>query len=307
MWLWALLWGNGRAEIQRNVGGDAIALWPIHPSRCATGVNDNDAITHRVFTDAGYVDLADRDVLHVIGMSTNGVSGLSVVAQARESLGLAVAAQEYGAHFYANDTAPRAAIQVPEEMGEEAYKRLKRQWEQKYGGENRHRIPILEQGATVQAYGMPNNDAQFLETRVFQTLEIARWFNVPPHKLGELTHATFSNIEHQQIEYVEDTVTPWAVDMEEECDRKLFRPSERGTMFCEFQLDGLLRGDSKTRNEVRQIQRQSGIINADEWRQSENMNPQPDGTGQVYWRPANFVPADTPAGAFERRATPNGD
>jgi hypothetical protein len=132
---------------------------------------------------------------------------------------------------------------------------------------------VLENGIDVHTIGMPNEDAQFLETRSFGIADVARWFNIPPHKLKDLSRATFSNIEHQSLEYVGDTIIPHFVDFEEACEDKLLRDDERDRYFCEFNAEGLLRGDQQSRYAAYQTGINAGFMSRNEARRRENMNP----------------------------------
>lgn len=140
--------------------------------------------------------------------------------------------------------------------------------------------------------GMPPEHAQFLETRSFQVSEIARLFRVPPHMIGDVERSTSwgTGIEQQATGFLVFTIRPWLVRWEQVLNWDLF--GDRSPFFAEFLVDGLLRGDSASRATALQIQRQNGIINADEWREIENLNPQPDGQGKAYLVPLNMVPAD---------------
>jgi hypothetical protein len=139
---------------------------------------------------------------------------------------------------------------------------------------------------------VPPNDAQFLETRQFQVEEICRWFRVPPHKVQHLLRSTFSNIEHQSIEFVTDTIRPWLVRLEQEANRKLLRPREQETVYTENLVDALLRGDAQSRSAALQVQFQHGAITVDEWRAIENRNPIEGGDGKKHFVPLNMTPID---------------
>lgn len=290
---WAMSWGNGRAEIERNGLGEAINLWPIHPSRAYTLRKPDGRIVHEVYNDDGSVDtLEDFDVLHTWGFSRDGVTGISVVGLIREALGIAVAAEEYSARFYRNNAQPTVVLEHPKTLSDPAQERIKKNWVKTFSGKERFGTFVAEEDMKVRVLGVPQKDAQFIESRVFDIQQFCRVLNIPPHKLAELSHATFSNIEHQAIEAVGDAYMPWAIDLEEEADRKLFTEAERDAgRYTEFLVDGLLRGDSKTRSEMFKVQREWGIINADEWRAKENMNAQPDGQGEVFLVPMNMAPA----------------
>ena len=287
---WKLLWGNARAEIVRNAQGQVVSLWPIHPSRVWTERNADGEVIHVVHNaDGRTVTLEDSQVLHFRGLSKDGLNGISIIGSARQSMGMTVAAEEYGSKFFANNARPGLALKVPGNLSEPAKDRLVASVSEKVGGENLGKPMVLEEGMDLITFSMPNTDAQFMELRVHQVIEICRWFNVQPHKLKELSPSIKSNIEQQAQEFVGDTLMPHLIDFEEECDRKLFTDVEREDHFCEFLMDALLRADSVSRQESLEIQRRNGIINADGWLTKENMNVQPDGIGKFYWMPVNYT------------------
>lgn len=303
---WAVLWGNGRAEIQRSRDGSRTVLNPIHPSRAKTETRADGSVWHLIRNDDGtWSELPDRDVLHIQGLSEDGVNGISLIGIARRSLGLTVSAEEYGTRFFDNNARPSVVLKHPGKLDEEAEKFLKRSWGTAFGGRGQHGTAVLEENMDVVTLGMPNEDAQFLETRGFQIIELARWFNVPPHKLKDLIRATFSNIVEQSLEFVGETILPWAKEWEQEVDRKLFTEEERERFFAEFLLDALLRADPKSRNEAFEIQRRNGILNADGWRARENMNPIGGPVGEMYIVESNMTNAKTLAAGIdpERRGT----
>ena len=140
---------------------------------------------------------------------------------------------------------------------------------------------------------MPNNEAQFLETRKFQVNEICRIFRVPPHMIGDLDRATFSNIEHQSISFAVHTIRPWLVRIEQAMNRALFADSEKGRFYVQFNLDGLMRGDYKSRMEGYAIARQNGWMSANDIRELENLNPLSDEDGgNVYLVNGNMIPVN---------------
>lgn len=212
---------------------------------------------------------------------------------AREAIGMALATEEYGARFFGNGAKPGGVLEHPGKLSKEAQDRLRTSWNEMHQGlSKQHRIAILEEGMSYKQIGIPPEDAQFLETRKFQLNEIARIFRIPPHLVGDLERATFSNVEQQSIDFVVHTIRPWLVRWEQAIKLKLFTPTERRRFFAEFVADGLLRGDIKSRYEAYAIGRQNGWLSADDIRELENMNPLPDDTGKVYLVPLNMVPAD---------------
>ena len=287
------LWGNAYCEIETNGAGRPIALWPLRPDRMAEVRRTGDGLVYLYeLPDGKKVTLAGERVFHVRGLSMDGVIGYSPIATTRQAVALGIAAEEFGARFFGNDARPGGVLQHPGVLGDEAHSRLQGSWESRHGGLARsHRVAILEEGMTYQQIGIPPEDAQFLETRKFQAEEIARMFGVPAHKIGLLDRATFSNIEHQSIEFVTDTVRPWAVQWEQAILARLLSRAERERYFAEFLVDGLLRGDTATRFSAYAMARQNGWMSANDIRELENMNPV-DG-GDVYLVPLNMVPAES--------------
>jgi HK97 family phage portal protein len=233
--------------------------------------------------------LQSYEILHIPALSTNGYSGISPVRAHMHSIGLGMAATEFGATFFGNGSNLAGVLEHPGKISDEAIDRLREQWHSKYGGvDNSHKTAVLADGIKYNRIGVPPNEAQFLETRQFQIEDIARIYNVPPHKIKHLHRSTYNNIEQQNIEFAQDTIRPWVKKIEEELDRKLFRTDERGKYFTRFNIDGLLRGDYKTRMEGHYRMFQMGAINPDEIRKLEGMPPRPDGKGDQYYVPVNM-------------------
>lgn len=289
-----LLWGNGYAEIERNGAGEVTALWPLRPDRTFPRRMENGKLVYVARADKGpEVVLQPFDVLHVLGYTYDGLRGLSPVALHRETLGLSSATQDYGARFFGNDARPGGVLQSPGVMNKQARDRLKEGWEEAHRGSTQSgRVAVLEQGVTWQTIGMPNEDAQFLQTRVFQLSEIARIFDIPLHKLAELSHATFSNIEHQAIEYIMEAVMPWACAWEEEIERKCLNPADQDRLYVEHNLDGQMRGDMESRYKSYQIAIQTGMRSPDDVGELENWNPQPNDQGKTYWMLGTLRPVE---------------
>jgi HK97 family phage portal protein len=284
------LWGNAYCEIVADGSGRVLELWPLRPDRMQVLRENGNLIYKYSLPSGGTVLLRNDQVMHIRAFGTDGVLGLSPIALARQAVGLSLATEEFGARFFGNGARPGIVLQHPGRLSEEAVRRLRMSWEDRHQGlSNAHRIAILEEGMSVAQVGIPPEDAQFLETRRFQVTEIARIFRVPPHMLADLERATFSNIEHQSIEFVTHTVRPWLVRWEQAINRDLILPRERGRYFAEFLVDGLLRGDIESRYRAYSIARQNGWLSANDIRELENMNPI-DGGG-VYLIPMNMVPA----------------
>jgi HK97 family phage portal protein len=277
--------GNAYA-FKVRVRGEIRELLPIHPSKVSVRRRDD---WEPVYTVDGK-EYGRADILHIAGLSDDGVCGLSPITLHRESIGLAMATLEHGAKLFGNGARPSGILEYPGVFSDEAAARLKESFEEEHGGENMLRTALLEDGVTWKAVGLSSEDAQYLETRKFQRSEIAGIWRIPPHKIGDLDKATFSNIEHQSLEYVVDSLMPRLARWEQRLNLDLLTPAEREVYFFEFLVDGLLRGDTKSRNQALEIQRRNGVINADEWREIENRNPLPDGLGKVYITQLNMGP-----------------
>ncbi len=288
-------WGNAYSYIEWDRGGRVRGLWPLRPDRTRPEREKTTGrIVYRVAREDGsWETLRPEEILHIPGLGFDGLIGYSPIRMAREAVGLALATEEFGARFFGNGANMSGVLEHPGKLSEQAQNNLKKSWEEKYGGlGNAHRPAILEEGMKYNRIGIPPEDAQFLETRKFQVTEIARLYRIPPHMLADLERATFSNIEHQSIEFVVHTLRPWLVRWEQAINMRLLGADERRTYFVEHLVDGLLRGDIKSRYEAYAVGRQNGWLSADDIRELENQNPLPDGQGKVYLVPLNMVPAD---------------
>ncbi len=289
-----LLWGNGYAEIERDGAGRPIALWPVTPDRVEVDADRLQGgvlvwkVSHPQKPD---VFVPDENMLHIRGLGFDGIVGYSVIEQARESIGLGMGAEQFGSTFFGNGASIGAILETEGSLSKDAQDRLKQAIKDKYTGVgNAHKTMILEEGMKLKNPGVPPKDAQFLETRKFQVTDVARWFQIAPHKLGDLERATFSNIEHQGIDFVVWTLGRWLKRWEHECNYKLFSEAERRTHFAEFLVDALLRGDTKTRYEAYGSAIEKGWMNRNEVRERENMNRE-DGLDE-FLTPMNMAGGD---------------
>ena len=208
-----LTWGNAYAEIQRNGANQIAGLWPLMPARVSVQRDGGGTLFYSVYnqSNASTRRIEAADMLHVKGWGPDGVLGYSVIGKARQSLGYTMATEGFGSAFYGNATIHGGVVKHPGRLSEQAHTRLLHDLEARHkGGPNAFKLAILEEGMSWESMGMPLSDAQFLESRIHQIQEVARWFNIPLHMLKELTHATFSNIEHQALEFVQHTLAPLA-------------------------------------------------------------------------------------------------
>lgn len=264
------LWGNGYVRIHRGKDSRPIRLQLIHPAKVEPILNANEELFYRL--DNGEL-LPNYELIHLRGLSTNGIKGKSPIAVHRDNLSLTMAAQEYGERFFNQGGNMSGVFKYPSTLKPEAYQRLKKDLvAQSVGLHNAHIPLLLEGGMTYERISIPPEDAQFIATRKFQKTEIATIYGIPPHMIADLERATNNNIEHQGMEFVTYCLMPYLVRLEEEFNRKLLRYDEFEEYYFLFGLNGLLRGDAKTRSEYYKNMNFVGAMNANEIRSLEDMN-----------------------------------
>ncbi len=269
---WALLHGNGYAEIQRDNRGAPYALWPLHPNR-VTPRRDLDGVLYYEVRDpqGGSVDVQARDMLHIRGFG-DGVVGVGIVEFAAETIGWARATEIFGATFFGEGMNPSMVITTEGALTVPAMDQLRKELDRLYKGPKGSRTAIFDKKTTATKLSQTPDESQFIETMQHQVEEICRWFGVPPHKVMHLLRATFSNIEHQAIEVVVDTITPWVKIWEEEADYKLFGANRQG-LFTKMNLKGLLRGDSASRVALYKGLFELGAMSTNDVCAAEDLNP----------------------------------
>lgn len=269
----ALLWGNAYAYIDRNNAGMPLELLPLLPDR-TYAERKKGVLLYFTTVNNTKLMLRPDQVLHIPALSLDGITGKSPITLARESIGLGLAAEGYGSAFFGNNASPGGVLEHPNKLSPEAAANLKDSWNANHAGFGKaHKTAILEEGMKFNPMSLSQKDAEFLETRKFQVTEIARWFNVPPSLIGDLERATFKNTEQQNLSFVMHSLRPWLVRFEQEFNRKLFKESEKSKLFSEHDVDGLLRGDLKTRYEGWRSAIGAGWMTRNEVRLIENLNP----------------------------------
>jgi HK97 family phage portal protein len=270
----ALNWGNGFAEIQTNQLGEIVALNLIHPSRCDVKLSNSGAPELRVTMESGQrIVLDSNEYFHLRGPGDDPLVGWSIPRLAAETIGISLASQNYGAQYFNNSAVPSVVLKHPGKLDDLAVVALRQAWRDRYGGGNKNGVAVLREGMEVQQLSISPEASQFLETREFQVVEIARWFRMPPHLVQDLSRATFSNIEHQSIEYTTNTLGPWYTRIEQEIERKLFTEKERIALDVSHDDHIFLRGDAKSRAEYLRSLISSGVITPNEARRVEEWNP----------------------------------
>jgi HK97 family phage portal protein len=300
----SLTWGTGYAEIVRDGRGGVAEVWPLEsryvdPFRLAR----TKELAYRIY-DSERDDprvLTERDVLKIQCLGQDGAVGISPIRLARLSLGTAKSVEEYGAGFFGNAARPSGVITFPGELKGEAVKNLRQSFTERYSGARNAGKPlILEQGGEWRPLSLPPEEAQFLQSRAFGIREVARWFGVPPYKLGE-DGANRATVEQQAMETLQDTLDPWIVQIQQEVNYKLFAgmAGVNQRYFAELMLTALLRPDAKTRADVYHRAILDGWMNIDDVRSAESMTSLPEGRGQTHYVPQNMMPAPTPDQASE--------
>lgn len=293
----ALVWGNGYSYKLRDRAGRVIGFVLLNPERTDVQLKDGRPIYVHKTRSNEPKELAWDDVFHLPGIGFDGLRGYSVLTVARESLGVGLALQEFGARFFGQGTNVGGVIKRPAtapKLSPEASTRLKNDLREQWEGLTKaNKLLVLEEGMEYDKVGMPLDDAQFLASKQFSIQDIARWLNMPPHKLKDMSRSTFSNIEQEQLSYVVDTIRPWLVRWESSVNNFLVQDYEQNDIFCEHLVDALLRGDISTRYAALATARQNGIINANEWRQLENWNPIEGEAGEAYLVQGAMIPTSS--------------
>ncbi|MGI6545962.1 MAG: phage portal protein [Fastidiosipilaceae bacterium] len=273
-----LLWGNAYAQILRNGHGEIVGIYPLLPDRMQVARDEDKNLIYLYQSGMKQIAFRQEEILHIPGLGFDGLVGYSPIAMARNAIGMAMATEEFGSSFFSNGAAPGGILEHPGTLKDPS--KVRESWEELFKGSgNANRVAVLEEGMTYKQIGIPPNEAQFLETRKYQTEEICRIYRVPPHLVADLDKATFSNIEHQSISFVVHTIRPWLVRLEQAMDKALLYPEEQTRYFVEFNVDGLLRGDYESRMQGYATARQNGWMSANDIRRLENMNLIPDEEG----------------------------
>lgn len=288
-------WGNFYGQMIWNSGGDVTDIWPLRPDRMIVERVKGQRIYRYITSEGKQRNFLSDSILHIPAFGFNGLIGFSRISMARNSIGLAKSAEKFGSKFYQNDARPGVVYEAPGKFSDTAYDHLQASIIADHQGvDNSHNPMILEEGLTVKEIGIPPEDAQFLETRRFQVSEIARIFRVPPHMIGDVTGTTSwgTGIDSMEQGYVNHTLRPWAVRIEQSLDQQLLLEADRGTQYFEHLFESLLRGDLATRSTAYASALNNGWMNPNEVRSKENLTPYEG--GDEFRRPLNMTSATAP-------------
>lgn len=281
-------------EMVAGPGAVPSELWRIDPATVTVErLDDRGGRRYRI-QEQGRPEriLLDDDVWHLraLPLTSDGLRSVSPIHLGREAIGAALALQDYAARFFNNDATPPFVIKHPGNFKDDAsrdnFLGAVRRW---WGGTRRHSPGVLEHGMDIAKVGTSNEEAQFLETRNAHDVALTRLWRMPPHKVGIMDRATFTNIEHQGLEFVTDTLLPILRLIERSVAKSLLLDPRR--FLFEFNVAGLLRGDVRARYMAYAAGRQWGWLSVNEIRRLENMNPIDE--GNVYLQPSNMQPADS--------------
>lgn len=277
-----LLCGNFYNYIERspnNIAGTPTAIYPL-PTNDTFSVIERDRsnrarLWYITRAEGKVIRLRPQNVLHIRGLG-DGIEGVSVITKAKDSIGLGFAAQKYGSLFFKNGAGYDIALEHPGRLGDDAARHLKESWNKMHKGlDSSHKVAVFEEGMKASKLSMDHDSAQFLETRQFNVKEIANWFSLPPHKLGDDAKTSYASIEQENQSMLDDCLDPWLCNIEAECRAKLLLPSERkqDTHIIEFLRQAFLRSDMKSRGEFYTKMVTTGIMTRNEVRARENLNP----------------------------------
>lgn len=273
-----LLWGNAYAQIVRDGRNNVLGLYPLLPENVTVDRNAEGRLCYiySMYQDdtptvkTGETVFQRHEILHIPGLSFNGLVGFSPIAMMKNALGATMAVEKYGSSFFKNGAQPSGVLEHPGILKNP--EKIRENWSDVYGGAgNAHKVAVLEEGMHYNPISLPPEDSQFLSTREFSVEEICRIFRVPPHMVQDLKRATFSNIEHQSIDFVVHTLDPWLVRIEKAIVKDVLIESEKDDYYPKFNVEGLLRGDYKSRMEGYQIGIDKGMISINEARVKENL------------------------------------
>ena len=272
MTTWLEGWGNAYAVIKRDTIGRPVALHQVHPSCVTVSVVNGRKWFKVVVPDPDFSWLngtySDDDMLHFMLVTLDGIKGINPVLYNALSLGKNLATEEFGAEFFEKGGNIRAIMEVEGEMGDDAYNQFMRHFRE---SSNNYETPLLEYGIKYKQLSIDPVSAQLINSEIFSLQDVCRILNIPPHMIGELSHATFSNIEHQTIQFVQYTLRPIVKRFEMEMETKLFYGTEVGNYDVKFVLDGLLRGDTAARSQYYHNAILDGYMSRNEVRELEGL------------------------------------
>jgi len=283
--------GNAFFRLETNRADELTAIVPLHPDKMKLKLLSDGVIEYHYDEGTGRPRVfSSEEILHVKGLSSDGLIGYSPIAFGAGPVALGFAAEHYGSRFFHNSATPSGILSHPGKLKPESRSNIKKSWQAAHGAGKQHSVALLEEGLSWTALSVSPEEAQFLETRKFQAEEVARIFNVPPHLLMLLDRSTFSNVVEANKSYGTMCIRPWAVRWEQAIRKSILERFIEASTSVEFDMDALLRPDTMARAQANQILLQNGALSIDEWRARENLNPLGERAGEVHWMPLNIAP-----------------
>lgn len=303
-------WGNAYAQKVPDRSGRWIELWPLAPNRMRALRAPDGTLVYEYREVSGQQRVfRAQEIMHVRGLGFDGLTGYSMIALARRTFSRKLSMEQFEAAFWANGAQPGSVLKHPTTLSDKAYKRLLESWENRHmGPRNANRVAILEEGLDVASIGIPQSDAQFLESQKMTRTEIAGLFRVPSHMINDLDRATWSNVEQMGIEFVTFALLPWLVLWEQAISRDMLTPPERTRYYAKHKIQALMRGDNPSRSAFYTAGLQWGWLSINDVRELEDMNPVQN--GDTYFVPLNMAPLDQAVKGVQLAAsatTPNRD
>jgi HK97 family phage portal protein len=283
--------GNAFFRLETNRADELIAIVPLHPDKMKLKLLNDSVIEYHYQRNVGTPRVfSSEEILHVKGLSSDGLIGYSPITVAAGAIALSKAAENYGSRFFENSATPSGILSHPGKLKPEARNNIKQSWQAAHGAGKQHSVALLEEGLSWTTLSFSPEESQLLETRKYQAEEIARLFNVPPHLLMLLDRSTFSNVVEANKAFAVNCIRPWAIRWEQAIRKSILERFGDRSLFTEFEMDALLRPDTMARAQANQILLQNGALTIDEWRGRENMNPLDSRAGEVHWMPLNIAP-----------------
>ncbi len=294
MLFWAASWGNGYSKIIRDRFANAVELKILNEYDVTAKKTERGKLYYEWNNDGDREIIMSENMFHLKNIGTNGIVGMSTVDIQRESIANALAKQQHEGAFYANGAKASGVLMTPGTMGPKEKDNIKKSFNKETeGAKNRFKTIVLEEGVKYTQLTIPNTDAQFLQSKQFDRSEVAGWFRIPPHMIGDLSSSNYSNMDAQDRSFAKQVAVPWAERIQQELDRKLLFASERGKITHRFNLDDLIKGDIKTRYEVYSTGVQWGILRPSEAREQEGWEM--EGTEKInkFFMNSTMQPVDT--------------
>ena len=273
MTTWLMVYQNAYAIIGKSGISPVTSLTPVCPSDVQIIKKGREIQAYSILTDGIARNYGAEDILHLRGFSWDGIAGLETWRHQREPAGLSKVLEGHASRFFKNGAKPGMTLTHPGKMGMEALDRMKKQIASALTGGNAYKTLILEEGMKAEKLSINNNESQFVESRAHQLNELSRVIGIQPHLIGDLSRATFSNIEAQGIDFLSLTLNPILTMWEQAIYRDLLTKEGRKTHFAEFDRSGVVQADIKTKTEAYRTGILSGIYSINEIRAKENLAP----------------------------------